>query len=475
MSRNAGLSGVSLLLAAVATFTAPAALQAGPTFTVTSLADDGPGTLRERIESAKPFDHATINFGVSGVINLASPIVIPIVGGNIGLKIDGGNKITLSGGGNVRVIHIPGLMDMSIENLTIADGKADTGGGIRTNGGITLRNVTFRNNTATSNGGAIWSNEQLVFVDSCTFEGNKADAAAGFGGAIFSQIAAELVVVNSTFTNNQAARGGAIVTAQMAWARIYNSTISGNKASLGGGLFLGTANFDTAAFVLKNTIVAGNTGDNCATSVTAVAPNWTDLGGNLSFPDNTCPGDVGDPKLGPLADNDGPTQTMALKGDALNPSAAVDHAVDCLGPSGQPLATDQRGATRPSGFACDSGAYEKWRLVIRFRGPLLLYPLEIIDVYPGIEIPISFSAEGAISRNILAGGYPASQEVSCVTFEPTGRLTPITIGNSNLIFGRFENNYTILWKTDRTWGGQCRKLVLKFEDGIEHTALLHFR
>lgn len=53
-------------------------------------------------------------------------------------------------------------------------------------------------------------------------------------------------------------------------------------------------------------------------------------------------------ELGPLADNGGPTETHALPPD----SPAVDAATgDCP-------ASDQRGASRPYGSACDVGAFE---------------------------------------------------------------------------------------------------------------------
>jgi putative cell wall-binding protein len=53
-------------------------------------------------------------------------------------------------------------------------------------------------------------------------------------------------------------------------------------------------------------------------------------------------------RLGPLASNDGPTQTHAL----LAGSVAIDAATDSV------LATDQRGVTRPQGAARDVGAFE---------------------------------------------------------------------------------------------------------------------
>lgn len=56
-----------------------------------------------------------------------------------------------------------------------------------------------------------------------------------------------------------------------------------------------------------------------------------------------------DPKLGPLADNGGPTLTMAL----LPGSPAIDAGNTSVAPG-----TDQRGFPRPAGLAADIGAFE---------------------------------------------------------------------------------------------------------------------
>ena len=55
------------------------------------------------------------------------------------------------------------------------------------------------------------------------------------------------------------------------------------------------------------------------------------------------------PLLGPLADNGGPTQTMAL----LPGSPAIDAGVAVAG-----VTTDQRGIARPQGTTPDIGAFE---------------------------------------------------------------------------------------------------------------------
>ncbi len=81
----------------------------------------------------------------------------------------------------------------------------------------------------------------------------------------------------------------------------------------------------------------------------------------------TAPGDLTgsqasplDPKLGPLADNGGPTLTMAL----LPGSPAIDAGDTSLAPP-----TDQRGFPRPFGPTADIGAYElSYSAILRISG-----------------------------------------------------------------------------------------------------------
>jgi hypothetical protein len=80
----------------------------------------------------------------------------------------------------------------------------------------------------------------------------------------------------------------------------------------------------------------------------------SDLGHNLSSDQcftNTTSLNNTDPKLGPLADNGGPTLTMAQ----LPGSPAIDAGNTSLAPT-----TDQRGVPRPFSLAADIGAFEFW-------------------------------------------------------------------------------------------------------------------
>jgi predicted outer membrane repeat protein len=180
-------------------------------------------------------------------------------------------------------------------------------------------------------------------VSNSTFSGNTAGRS---GGAISADEGTRLEVSNSTFSGNIATNGvdgdGGAIWVQDSTATITNSTFSGNTADTDSGG--GVRNAGNATLTLSNTLLANNAGGNCSGTV-------TDGGGNLEWPDASCgfATPSADPKLGPLQDNGGPTQTHAL----LAGSAAIDAAVDCSPPT-----TDQRGVARPQGVACDIGAFE---------------------------------------------------------------------------------------------------------------------
>jgi|GEM_PF-1703164 len=331
-----------------------------------TIADDGLCTLREAITAANT-NTATggclagsatgtdsIRISVNDPITLAGS-QLPVVTSPIIITGAGPEKtiIQAAASPNVATDRIFGVEsggNLTLNQLTMrhgvclsqchGSGFGAAGGAIFNNGFLTIINSTFSDNSAES-GGAIFNYRILTVVNSL-FSRNQATG----GGAIYSFYStaeshlAITTVTNSTFSdNNVTGIGGGIRTLEE--TTVTNSTFSGNSAGNGGG---GVSSH--GRLYLQNTIVANNSGGNCEATFTTMI---IDRGGNLSWPDSTCPGINADPKLGPLAKNGGPTQTMAL----LAGSAAIDAAEDVNCPD-----ADQRGGARPQGSHCDIGAYE---------------------------------------------------------------------------------------------------------------------
>ena len=147
-------------------------------------------------------------------------------------------------------------------------------------------------------------------------------------------------ITNTTFTGNTAtSKGGAMRVDHVA---LINSTIVGNintgDATDAGGVYEDSGQVFTAT----NTIIANNTGDDCISSI--------DSGSNNISSDSTCGfATVGDPLLGALADNGGPTDTMMPQPG----SPAIEGGTNVGAPS-----VDQRSQPRPDGPLYDVGAVE---------------------------------------------------------------------------------------------------------------------
>jgi predicted outer membrane repeat protein len=237
-------------------------------------------------------------------------------------------------------------------------GHSASCGAIDNRSTMTITNSTFYSNYANNNftsGGAICNGGTLTITRS-TFSTNSSQGNnGGYGGAIYNY-AGTLSVTNSTFSQNSATTSGGAIYSQGGTVQISNSTFGTNPENMGGGGALSNAG---SSVLIQNSIVANSgNGGNCSGTIT------TD-GYNLSS-DATCnfnnTGDLNntDPKLGPLQNNGGPTQTEAL----LLGSPAIDagNPSGCTDSQGHLLKTDQRGAPRPDKEdtgGCDMGAYER--------------------------------------------------------------------------------------------------------------------
>lgn len=451
---------------------------------VTTCNSSGTGSLPAVVTAAIAGD--TIVFDLdcpaTGPITLTTQITI---GKN--LTIDGtGRTVVVSGGNTTRHFTVNNTFTLSLANLTLQNGNpgvSNPGGSINNNGTLNVTGCTFSNNvgggtSSTDGGGAIHNNgtgTTLTVVNS-TFASNRT-VGSGDGGAIRNVLSPNVTITGSTFTNNTSASGGAIrMTGTVA---IANSTFTGNRGTGGAGTFLlgtgavtltlknvtvagnssggstGTGGIETPGGTttvnLTNTIVAGNTG---ASSNPDVKGAFTSGGHNLIGVVDGGTGFIGtdltgtaaaplDAKLGPLANNGGPTQTMApLFGSPA--ITAGDPAVCAAAPVG---GVDQRSTARPATF-CTIGAFES------------------------LLLPVTTCADsGAGSLRNQAAAAPANYTlfftVNCTSSSPLGLASQIIIGKNLTIDGTGHTivinggNTTRLFTVNSTFTLGLTRLLLR--------------
>ena len=421
--------------------------QIGPNYVVNTLADtddgfcsvlgQGPGnkdcTLREAINAANLISGAnTITFSLNGTIVLGS--TLPAITDSV--TINGiGHAIIVSGNNSVRVMIVNSGQTLNLLNLTIADGKCNScnGGGIFNSGGtVNVTDSTFSGNSTTGpsntfDGGGIY-NTGTLNVTSSTFSGNSA---VGSGGGINNQGTA--TVTNSTFSGNTAnfLYGGGIFN-NTGTLNLINSTFSGNGATTGAGVmnYGGTLNF-------ANTIIANSSGGDCF--------NGGSIGTNTNnlVQDGSCsPFLTGDPLLGALANNGGPTKTTAL----LIGSPAINAGDDptCAAAVGSPTfgagGKDQRGYTRPQGTHCDIGAFEaNYALVATAGTP----QSTTVGTAFGTNLAATLT-ESTIPVSGVSVTFTAPASGASGTFANTGTNTETVITDSNGVAtaSQFTANHT---------------------------------
>ncbi len=340
--------------------------------TVTNTNDSGPGSLRQALADANDSD--TINFAVTGAIGLTTGELL--VNKSVTISGPGTDVLAINGNATYRVFHIAPNKIVTISDLTITNGNANTqpvpdGGGIyNDHATLTLGNCRINNNAAFRDGGGVHNaGAATMTLNDCVISGNATGNDGGgvcnngTGGAAIMGInnstvsnnsathgagvcndgrlkgATLLQISNTTLSNNSAGNdAGAIlnIADTKGTATLSNCTISGNSAqSYGGGIN------NVAGLTISNTTFSGNSatfggsiaignpvtvsiGDTVLKAGKAGGNIFNDggtvisRGYNLSSDDGggylTGPGDQinTEPLLGPLQDNGGPTLTHAL-------------------------------------------------------------------------------------------------------------------------------------------------------------------
>jgi CSLREA domain-containing protein len=369
------------------------AAAAAATFTVNTPADQTPSSgqcsgapgdcsLRQAISAANGLG------GADTIVLPAGHYTLALKGGEEDLDasgdldVAGGSAIAIQGAGartttidatglGERAIDVLPQASLNLSRLTVTGGEAiDVGGGgiLAERATLGLDQVAVAGNTSSQSGygGGIDVLKSTVTITNSLLARNRD---SGDGGAIYSDETA-LTIVNTTLANNVvdtalypafpvwgAYGGGAEISHGS--VTLQNVTIAGNSIRDGNGGNEGTG-AGLAAFAdssnIVNTIISGNTATEVEEPAQCSEPILS-AGHNLESPQATglprCfenPTDlIANPLLGPLANNGGETDTMALP--------LGSPAIDTGDPARCP-ATDQRGVARPQLHGCDIGAFE---------------------------------------------------------------------------------------------------------------------
>jgi hypothetical protein len=236
---------------------------------------------------------------------------------------------------------------LKILNSRVSDNLSGLGAGVQAAERTVIDRSTISGNgriEVGEGGGLTILGDAEATVRDSTINGNR----SVFGGGIEVEVGgASLTLINSTVTKNRAEIDGAGIQAfEAGEIEVMSSTIARNSAGQdGGGLHRDSADL----FTVRNSIIAlnsaGGSGPDCEGGFGAIERNLlTDLSGcgGFSMPSAI----VANPRLRQLADNGGPTETIALKDNSP--------AINKGGASSPPR--DQRGVDR--GNNPDIGSFE---------------------------------------------------------------------------------------------------------------------
>ncbi|MBX7106635.1 MAG: hypothetical protein K1X57_21350, partial [Gemmataceae bacterium] len=314
------------------------------------------------------------------------------------------NNVASASGGGVRVNSVTGTLNISSTTISGNTATSNDGGGINaSNSTLSINQSTIAGNSAGGNGGGLNQVAGSVSVTNSTVSGNRGNQG---GGVRCDTVATTMLIQNSTVANNTAADGGAFRLSNCnGQLLLRNSTVVGNSASVNGG---GINRFSgTGTIALESTILSGNLdADNSAPDVenngttfsrknSAVGSSAgltadSDLLGNLPFQAHA------NLKLGPLANNGGPTQTML---------PAIDSPLLDQGVNPASLTLDQRGTGFPRVIGLiDIGAVELPVFVVRNA---------------------SDAGTGSLRQAIADSNASSGQ--NSVTFDPAVFASPTTI------------------------------------------------
>lgn len=232
-------------------------------WTVTTLDDTGPGSLRDAVEKANARPGlAVVEFdpALQGTLHLGERALY--VTDSVLIVGNGADQLVLDADGRHGVIAIAGrgleTIDVAILGVTIRGGATDRGAGIAASDTRLLLadSIVEDNNTTNSvvdeQGGGVYLNGGSLTLDRCVVRRNSAGAT---GGGV-TALAAAVSIRDSAFERNLSKRGGGLYIDTPHAVDVRRSAIAFNRAGRrGGGIDLTVTGVPA---VLENVTVSGN-------------------------------------------------------------------------------------------------------------------------------------------------------------------------------------------------------------------------
>jgi hypothetical protein len=200
-----------------------------------------------------------------------------------------------------------------------------------------------------------------------------------------------------------------------------------------------------------------------------------------AMPDSTPPDETG-PAIALQTPAEGAIYKIGQRVVASYTCADDSEVELCAGPvaSGSRVNTSTIGprtftVNARDGAGNTSTASAAYRVVWPLTG--LLAPIDgppvVNTVKRGSVVPVVFSLGGYRGKAVFASGSPSSARVGCNAGTRADALER-TLKSSAPRLSYAGGKYTYAWKTDKAWRGTCRRLVVRFADGQERTALFGF-